>query len=261
MPNACVDGSILPAEEATISVLDEGLVRGDGAFEVMRLYGGRPFALEDHLKRLQGSASGLKLEIDLAAVRADIEALLETAEPEDADGGLRVMLTRGGRRISYFEPLPDFSRAIALATVTFAPTRILDGIKSLSYAANRLATRVAEERGADEALLVTPHGRVLEAPTSAFFWVGDGELRTPPLSDHILDSITRRKVIAVSDARERVVTRDDLPGLEEAFLASTQREVHPVHAIDGVALAAAPGPRTAQVAEAVQALIRAELAA
>src|SRR5438552_18608343 len=104
MGNACVDGHILPAEEATISVLDEGLVRGDGAFEVMRLYGGRPFALEDHLKRLQGSAAGLRLEVDIGAIRADLAALLETAAPEEADGAVRVILTRGGRRTSLVAP-------------------------------------------------------------------------------------------------------------------------------------------------------------
>jgi branched-chain amino acid aminotransferase len=260
MANACVDGRILPAAEATISVLDEGLVRGDGAFEVMRLYGGRPFAFDDHLRRLQGSASGLKLEIDIAAVRADIAALLETAEPEDADGAIRVMVTRGGRRISFFEPLEDFSNALTLATVTFAPTRILDGIKSLSYASNKLASRVAKERGADEALLVTPHGRVLEAPTSAFFWVGGGELRTPPLSDHILDSITRRRLMNALEAVEHVTPLDELAGAEEAFLASTTREIQAVRSIDGRALPAAPGPRTRDAQDAFGRIVAGELA-
>jgi branched-chain amino acid aminotransferase len=259
MANACVDGRILPAAEATISVLDEGLIRGDGAFEVMRLYGGRPFALEDHLRRLQGSASGLKLEIDLSAVRADIEALLVTAEPDDADGAIRVMVTRGGRRISFFEPLEDFSDALTLATVTYAPTRILDGIKSLSYASNKLASRLAKEQGADEALLVTPHGRVLEAPTSAFFWVGGGELRTPPLSDHVLDSITRRRLMAALDAVEHVTPLDDLFGAEEAFLASTTREVQAVQAIDGRPLPEAPGRRTRDAQAAFKRVIADEL--
>ena len=79
-----------------------------------------------------------------------------------------------------------------LGIVTYAPTRVLDGVKSLSYAANMLCTRLAQERGFDEALLVTPHGRVLEAPTSTLFWVdADGALCTPPLDEHILASITR----------------------------------------------------------------------
>src|SRR5690606_18799554 len=98
-------------------------------------------------------------------------------------------------RLLLTEPLPEHGAAIRLGSVTYAPPRLLDGIKSLSYAANMLATRLARERGCDEALLVTPHGRVLEAPTSSLFWIADGELLTPPLEDHILSSITRQRVI------------------------------------------------------------------
>ena len=89
--------------------------------------------------------------------------------------------------------------------------RVLDGVKSLSYAVNMLATRLARERGFDEALLVTPHGRVLELPTASFFWVADGEVRTPPLSEHILDSITRGLVIEVADARKQPLPRPISP--------------------------------------------------
>ena len=81
------------------------------------------------------------------------------------------MLTRGGRRLLLTEQLPRAPATIRLGTVTYSPSRILDGVKSLSYAGNMLATRLAQERGFDEALLVTPHGRVLEAPTSSIFWV------------------------------------------------------------------------------------------
>ena len=84
---------------------------------------------------------------------------------------------------------------IRLSCVTYSPTRVLDGVKSLSYGANMLATRLARERGFDEALLVTPHGRVLEAPTSSVFWIEGEEIFTPPLADHILASITRALVI------------------------------------------------------------------
>ena len=107
----------------------------------------------------------------------------------EVDALLRLVLTRGGRRLAFVEPLPELPESVALGTVTYAPTRVLDGIKSLSYGANMLATRLAQERGCDDALLVTPHGRVLEAPTSSFFWVGGGRLLTAPLDDHVLDSI------------------------------------------------------------------------
>ena len=86
-------------------------------------------------------------------------------------------------------------------SVTYSPTRLLDGAKTLSYAANMLAGRLAREQGYDEALLVTPHGRVLEAPTSSIFYVIDGELFTPPLDEHILASITRALVIDVTGRR------------------------------------------------------------
>ena len=258
MDLAILDGAVIPASRGTIAITDEGLLRGDGVFEVIRLYGGVPYALEEHLERMAGSAANLRLELSVVDVRADIETLLAEAGPVDA--ALRFLVTRGGRRIGLIEPLKDLPETIALATVAYAPTRVMDGVKSLSYAANMLTRRLAQEQGADDALLLTPHGRVLEGPTAAFFAVLSGALVTPPLSDHILDSITRRKVMAVSDAREQVLTRDDIPAFAEAFLASTLREVHPVHAIDGAALPVAPGPRTALVAEVVRARIREELA-
>lgn len=245
---ASVDGLIGRASTATIPVTDEGLLRGDGVFEVVRLYAGQPYAWEDHLKRLTLSASNLKLEIDLRALQADVDALLDRAD--GFDGQLRVLFTRGGRRIALLERVKQHTPDVSLATVAYAPTRIMDGIKSLSYAANMLATRVAVEAGAQEALLCTPHGRVLEAPTSSFFYVLDGKLYTPPLDDHILASITRANVIALSGAEERITIRDDIPNMTEAFLASTTREVQAVSAIDGKALPASPGPVTTTAADA-----------
>jgi branched-chain amino acid aminotransferase len=256
MPLACLDGEIRDTSEATISITDEGLLRGDGVFEVIRLYGGRPFALDEHLERMAGSARSLRLPFDGAAVRADVESLLSAADHGDAK--LRLLVTRGGRRIAIVEPALEHQTSAALATVVFAPTRILDGVKSLSYAANMLATRIAQEEGADEALLTTPHGRLLEGPTSSFFCVIDDELLTPPLSDHLLDSITRRRLLELVDVTERPLARDDIPRMQEAFLASTTREVLPVHAIDGRELPA-PGHRTKDAADRLRERIEAEL--
>jgi branched-chain amino acid aminotransferase len=246
---ASLDGEIMPAAEATIPATDEGLLRGDGIFEVIRLYDGRPFALEEHLLRLQRSAANLRLPLDLEAVRADANRLL--AHAGAGHELLRVVLTRGGRRLLLTERLPPSPERIRLASVTYAPTRLLDGVKSLSYAANMLASRVARERGFDEALLVTPHGRVLEAPTSSIFWVQGGEILTPPLEDHILASITRAHVIEVTGARERACTLADLEAADEAFLASTTREVQTVAAVDEHEYDA-PGPQTLAAAAAIR---------
>jgi branched-chain amino acid aminotransferase len=257
---ATVDGTVLPAEDAVIPATDEGLLRGDGVFEVLRLYDGRPFALEDHLARMERSAATRRLPVDVDAVRADVAALLDAGRP--GDGLVRIVVTRGGRRLAFLEPLPAIPASISLQTVTYAPTRIMDGVKSLSYAPNMLATRLAQEQGADEALLVTPHGRVLEAPTSTFVCSLDGRtLVTPPLEDHILDSITRRRLLGVCDVEERPIVADELRAAHEACLVSTTREVLAVAAIDGRALAVVGGPLTREAASRVRAAIEQELGA
>lgn len=256
---ASVDGKITPTSEAVIPLRDDGLYRGDGAFEVIRLYAGRPFALEDHLERLERSAAALELRYDAAALRVEIDALLATAGPDDA--ALRLVVTRGGRRIAALEPLPDYGPSSTLATVTYSPTVILDGVKSLSYAANMQATRIARSRGADEALLVTPEGTVLEPPTASIFWCApDGSLCSPSLDNPILDSITRRRLVRALEVREGTFRVEELAEASEAFLASTTREVQPVAAIDGRALDW-PGPRTREASAALAAAIRAETGA
>ena len=254
---ASVDGEVMLASEATIPATDEGLLRGDGAFEVVRVYAGKPFAMDEHLERLRRSAENLRLPVDLEAVSSDAYRLLAQAGVGPEHDLLRILVTRGGRRVMLTEPLPAVPDRIRLGTVIYAPTRVLDGVKSLSYAANMLAGRLAKERGFDEALLVTPHGRVLEAPTSSLFWVKDGAVLTPPLDDHILASITRRIVIEVAGARERPCSLEELLAADEAFLASTTREVQPVAAIEDRAFA--DGAVTARLAFEVGRRIQSQL--
>ena len=220
------------AMEATIPATDEGLLRGDGVFEVIRIYDGRPYALEQHLQRLERSASNLRLPIALEAVRADAHRLLAHAGRGPDPEALRIVITRGGRQLLLTEPLTPGPERIRLGSITYSPTWVLDGVKSPCYTANMLASRLASERGFDEALLVTPHGRVLEAPTAALFWIKDGTILTPPLDDHILGSITRATVIELSDAIECACTLDDLFAADEVFLSSTTLEVQPVSAVD-----------------------------
>ena len=232
-----LDGAIRPAEETFVPATDEGFLRGDGVFEVVRVYDGRPFALGDHLDRIERSAAMLRLgwQVPRPELEAEVPELLAARGGGGAfDGCLRIVLTRGGRRLLLTEPLPDSPDRARLGFVTYAPSRVLDGVKSLSYAANMLCTRLARERGFDEALMVTPHGRVLEAPTSTIFWVGeDGALCTPPLEDHILASITRERLTGLVAVEERPLPTDELlQRAREAFLASTTREVQPIAAVE-----------------------------
>src|SRR3954469_16098916 len=211
---ACLDGALTPAEEATIPVVDEGFIRGDGVFEVIRVYDGKPYKLTEHLDRLELSAANLRIGWDVPRTELEAEAqqILGERGGSAFDGALRIVLTRGRRRLLLTEQVPPAPEGGARCCfVTFAPTRILDGVKSLSYAPNMLAGRLARERGFDEALLVTPHGRVLEAPTASVFWVDErGALCTPPLDDHILASITRDRVMRLLGVDERPVTTDEL---------------------------------------------------
>jgi branched-subunit amino acid aminotransferase/4-amino-4-deoxychorismate lyase len=261
---ACLDGHIAPSAETYIPATDDGLLRGDGVFEVVRVYDGVPFALDAHLERMERSAANLRLELaptDL--IRDEALALIEQ-RGGPFDGGLRIVITRGGRRLLMTEPLPAVSSAdsVRLGVVTYSPTRVLDGVKSLSYAGNMLASRLARERGFDEALLVTPHGHVLEAPTSSIFWVDPGgAVCTPPLGEHILASITRDRVLRLLDVEERPATLADIYDSAEAFVASTTREVQAVAAVEENALPSAPGPRTREAAEALRAHIEEELRA
>jgi branched-chain amino acid aminotransferase len=257
-----VDGQMTDTGDARIPAADDGLLRGDGVFEVIRLYRGRPFALGEHLDRMERSAAAIELPLDRGPFEREIAALL--AEFGDHEGQLRLVATRGGRRLAFTEELPPYADAdsISLAGVTYSPTVILNGVKSLSYAANMEASRLAVARGADEALLVRPDGIVLEAPTSTIFWVsGDGRLRTPSLDVGILASITRDRLIRELDVEEGAYALEDLLGADEAFLASTVREVQAVSAIDETELEECPGRRTREAAEAFAAILDRELAA
>lgn len=256
---ASLDGEITLAAEAVIPAADDGFIRGDGVFEVVRVYDGRPFAFESHMMRLERSARNLRLPIDLEAIRADAHRLLAEAGAGPDHDLLRIVVTRGGRRLVMTEALPSTPDHLRLKTVTYSPPRILDGVKSLSYAANMLAGRLAREDGFDEALLVTPHGRILEAPTSSVFWVEGDQLLTPPLEEHILASITRGLVVEVAGAQEQTCPVERLRAADAVFLASTTREVQPVIAVDEIGFAP-DNPVTARAAVEVEARIRSELA-
>src|SRR4051812_16856360 len=156
---ASLDGQIAPAEETFVPATDEGLLRGDGVFEVMRVYEGVAFALSEHLERMQRSGANLRLPIPDADLLRDEALALLDRRGGPFDGVIRIVITRGGRRLMLTEPLPASSLepSIRLGVVTYSPTRVLDQVKSLSYGGNMLASRLARENGYDEALLVTPH--------------------------------------------------------------------------------------------------------
>ena len=259
IPLLCsVDGQIGPVADATVSITDDGFLRGDGAFEMLKLYEGRPFGFTDHFDRLDRSAAGIFLEYDRPAFERETRALIE--EQGRHDNALRLVLTRGGRRIAIIEPLPEFKHGLSLSGVRYQPTIVLNQLKTLSYGGNMRATRLAQRDGADEALLIEPDGTVLEAPTSTLFWVDtDGNLHTPELEAGVLASITRERIMRILPVTEdESCNLSDVLGAAELFLASSLREVQGVSSLDGLEFNC-PGPVTQKVADLLSEHIQAEL--
>jgi branched-chain amino acid aminotransferase len=249
-----LDGELMRAGEAMIPAGDDGLIRGDGAFDAFPVRDGRPFARAAHLDRLERSCAALMLPCPRAQIEADIDLLLTRAP-----GGytvVRVVLTRGGHRICRLESAGDraaLSRPARLLPVTYDPSVLLNGVKSLSYAANMLASRQAAAEGYDEALMVGSEGTVLEGPTCSIFWVRGGRLCTPALETGILASITRRVILeSMVPVHEGLFPLEDLLGAQEAFLVSTARLAQPIAAIGPTALPAAPGPQTTRAQGAIK---------
>jgi branched-chain amino acid aminotransferase len=257
-----LDGELMRATDAMIPAADDGLIRGDGAFDAFGVLDGRPFAMAAHLDRLQRSCRALALPCPRGAIEADVERLL--ARPPRGYAVVRVVLTRGGRRICRLETRDDVdsvTKAARLLPVTYEPSVVLNGVKSLSYGANMLASRRALAEGYDEALLVSRTGTVLEGPTCSIFWVRGGQLRTPSLDTGILASITRRVIVETMGVRDRSFPFDDLLAAEEAFLASTARLAQPIAAIGSVTLPAAPGPQTLLAQQAIERAMAGDLIA
>ena len=259
IPLLCtVDGRIGPVAEATVSITDDGFLRGDGVFEMLKLYEGRPFGFADHRDRLDRSAEGIFLEYDRPTFERELEALI--AEHGKHDAALRLVVTRGGRRIGIIEPLPDYRHGISLSGVRYQSTIVLTHLKTLSYGGNMRATRLAQRDGADEALLVEPDGTVLEAPTSTLFWVdSEGNLHTPALDTGVLASITRDRIMRIVPVIEdERCSLNEVLGASELFLASSLREVQGISALDGLEFQC-PGPVTQRVEDLLAEHIQAEL--
>lgn len=258
--------------EAVMPVYDSSVIRGDGCFEVLRSYGGRPFAMEQHLDRLEVSATMMSLDLP---ARAELQDWILGAAAAGGDCAVRVLVTRGSvipevasgpRVVVFWHQWPHLGDSLRLKTVV-APWHSagqpweLAGAKSLSYAPNMAASRRARASGFDEALLTDMASTILEGPTFCVGWMRDGVFETPTLELGILDSITRRYVLelAPSVGVETAVgrfRRDRLDGASEVMVISTMREVQAVTAVDGISYP--KGATTRALADAFAQLVSSE---
>lgn len=271
-PRVWIDGSLVAAAEARVSVFDHGLVVGDGAFETCRIVDGTAFALTRHLRRLARSAAALGLDPpDTDLLRIAVADTI-AANPPDHDR-LRITLTSGPGPLGSGRGPGPSTMIVATssgppaddaATVVLVPWRrnehgALTGIKSTSYAENVVALAEARRRGASEAVFCNTAGELCEGTGSNVFVVSGGELVTPPLASGCLDGVTRALVIQLTGAVERPIDPAELHGADEAFLTSSTRDVQPIAFVDSTALPAAPGTVTTTAAEAFAALVAREL--
>lgn len=271
-----IDGEIRERDAALVSVFDRGFLYGDSVFETIRTYGGRPFALHEHLARLARSAElvFIELPVPLSQLASEISQLLSSAA--NVESYIRVMISRGQGdlgldptaatqplRVIIVSDLVEVApavRAAGIKTITYRTQRPADatsaeGAKIGNYLAAALAMRSAKAKGALEALIVDKQGQVVEGATSNLFYVRQGALFTPPIQAGILPGITRAKVLDVARQLGISVTYAlpsvaELEAADEVFISSSIRELLGVVQIDDTVIASgAVGPVTRSLHE------------
>ncbi|PYQ75236.1 MAG: branched-chain-amino-acid transaminase [Acidobacteria bacterium] len=278
-----VSGAFRSAADATVSVFDHGLLYGDGVFEGIRAYNGRVFKLERHVERLFDSAKAIRLAIPHTPSEICDIVLESCRRNAIVDGYLRVVVTRGpgdlgvdprkcprAELIVIVKPTLSIyaapSTGIRLVTSTFRRNSIeclSPAIKSLNYLNNVLARIEANDRGADEALMLDMNGFVAEATVDNFFIVTDHALVTPPTATN-LKGVTRETILAVAASlgirtEEKPIALFDAWTAREAFICGTAAEVVPVISIDDRVIGSgAVGAVTGRIVTAYHDLVRSQ---
>ncbi len=277
-PLANLDGVLLPLSEARIPATDRGFLFGDGIYEVLRVYAGRPWLVDMHFERFERSLAAVRIaDVNMGRLRERMRETLAASGLREATVYLQV--TRGSAPRGH--AFPTAARPLEFLFVQefrdpYAAAR-RDGvgvvlhpdlrwgrcdIKSVNLLANVLATQAAKEAHCQEALLTLTDGRITEASHSSFFGVVDGALVTTPNSPAILPGVTRRWLLELArrtnvPVQERNLHRDELATADELFLAGTTIEVLPITQADGRPVGGGQrGPITRRLQEAFQEAVR-----
>ena len=266
-----MNGKLVDASEAKVSVYDHGLLYGDGVFEGIRSYDGLVFQLKEHIDRLYESAHTIMLKIPYSK-REMVGAVISTLRANRLTNAyIRLVVTRGVGDLGLdprkcdkptifiiadkivLYPARIYKEGMEIITVPTPrnlPEALNPQIKSLNYLNNILAKIEAINGGVEEALMLSAHGLVAECTGDNIFIYRHGTLATPPPYAGILKGITRGCVIGLArkakiPAREEMLTRHDLFNAQECFLTGTAAEIAPIVKIDGRVIGAGrPGPMT-----------------
>ena len=259
-----VDGEFVPADRAVIPVHDLAVLRGLGAFELLRTYNGLPFALEEHLERLQHSVQKMGLSLPWSRdelVRIVLETLQRNQANAHPESNIRIIVTGGSSLdfmthqgqprllvlVSAMPRQPETWYTEGVKITTMQNRRILPGAKSINYLSATVALKKAREQGAMESVYVDRDGLVYECTTSNIFIFKGTCLVTP--GRKILSGITRGFILDLARELFQVEVRDlrlaELLGADEAFITGTNKGVVPVVQVDDVLIGEGrPGPHT-----------------
>ena len=271
-----LNGKFIPADEASVSVLDRGFMFGDGVYEVIPVYSGKAFAVQEHLDRLQRSLDAVEIKnpLNIDKWKEVIDQLIDKNTAKQ-DAMIYLQLTRGvmQKRDHVFSrdmqptilimcqpqsyPSQD-KNTTGIKVITRDDNRWADCyIKSINLLPNVLLKQDAADHGAVESILIRD-GIVVEGSASNLFIVKNDEIRTPPISRHMLGGITREVILKIcSDekivAREIVVTEDDLHDADEVWITSSTKEIVPVTILNQHKVGnGLPGPKWLQLIELYQ---------
>jgi D-alanine transaminase len=277
-PLANINGVPLPLSEAKVSALDRGFLFGDAVYEVLRVYGGKPWLEEEHFRRLERSLEAVRITgVDVARIRQRVRETIRAGGFREATAYVQV--TRGAAprghgfpagatplEFLYVQEFGDpyaAARAQGAGVITHPDIRWdRCDIKSTNLLANVLAVQAAKEAGCPEALLYLPDGTLTEGTHTSFFGVLHGTVLTAPNSNAILPGVTRGLVLRLAaragvPVREHVLKRDDLARVSELFLTGTTSEVLPVVTVDGRPVGdGRPGPIARRLQEAYRQAVR-----
>lgn len=249
-----INGRICPAAQATVSAEDRGFVFADGVYEVIRVYNGRPFTLEPHLRRLGRSAQGISLDLAMTSDTLARQAQDLVARSGMNDGMIYLQVTRGaGPRNHVFTsgmkptvmmltreltpvPAPGSADGVKLLTVEDERWKRC-WIKSIALLPNVLAKNQAISAGYDEAIMIDA-GNVTECSTSNICGIINGKLVTHPVGTKVLPGITREVLLPIARqlgivVEERPWTTQEMMQADELFITSTTRELSWVASVDG----------------------------
>ncbi len=280
-----VNGRITAPDEAAVSPLDRGFLYGDGVYETIRTYGGRPFRLPQHLDRLRRSADRLAIPLEKAPVDITAEIARTVAAGENVESAIRVAVSRGVGPIGYdpaplgpptvviyVRPCPSMPESfrregidVAIVGIARNPASALDpAIKSGNLLNNFLAWQEAHRLGAYEPILLNTEERLAEGASSNVFLAREGRLLTPPLEAGILEGVTRNLALDLARREgipcgEEPLGAGDLRRAEEAFITSTLKGILPIRRCDGWPVRdGRPGPLTRRLLDLFDAEVQAE---